>query len=262
MRDISERKQASDAIARVNASLEERVQQRTAQLQTANEELQAFSFSVSHDLRTPLTSIAGFSGLLRRDLGLDPSAQRTRHYLERIAAGVMQMSELTDALLQLAQLKQVRLQWSRVDLSAMAQTVLEGYRAAEPERVAELDVQPGLAVVCDANLMRQVFQQLLGNAWKFSARQAKTRIMFKSVAGSDGEVVYGVQDNGVGFDMAYSDKLFGSFQRLHALEEFAGAGMGLVTVQRIIARHGGRVWARSAPGQGAEFCFAVGTATA
>ena len=262
MRDITGRKQARDEVVRLNASLEERVQQRTAQLQAANEELQAFSFSVSHDLRTPLTSIAGFSGLLGRQTHSGPAAERTRHYLARIAAGVTQMGELIDALLKLAQLSQVTLQWSHVDLSAMAETVLKGFQAGEPDRAVQWDVQPGLVAEGDSRLLLQVIEQLLGNAWKFSNQQAQTRIAFSRVVSPDGEAVYVVQDNGVGFDMAYSSKLFGTFQRLHTPSEFAGAGMGLVTVQRIIARHGGRIWADSSPELGTRFCFTLGTALA
>lgn len=262
MRDITGRKQARDEVERFNASLEERVQQRTAQLQAANEELQAFSFSVSHDLRTPLTSIAGFSGLLARQADSGPTPERTRHYLARIAAGVTQMGELIDALLKLAQLSQVKLQWSNVDLSAMANTVLNSYQAGEPGRVVQMDVEPGLIAAGDPDLLRQVLDQLLGNAWKFSNQQAQTRIAFRRELRADEGAVYVVEDNGVGFDMAYSSKLFGSFQRLHTPAEFSGAGMGLVTVQRIITRHGGRVWGESSPGLGTSFYFTLGTAPA
>jgi PAS domain S-box-containing protein len=262
IRDITDRKQAQEEVARLQAGLEGRVQQRTAQLQTANEELQAFSFSVSHDLRTPLTSIAGFSGLLRRQLASDQAAERTRHYLDRIAAGVAQMSELIDALLKLAQLSQVKLQWSSVNLSDMVDAVLHRITEAEPGRAAHLDVQRGVVAECDARLILQVLEHLVGNSWKFSRQQAQTRIAFTRVVNPEGEAVYVVQDNGAGFDMAYSSKLFSSFQRLHTVEEFDGAGMGLVTVQRIITRHGGRVWAEASPAQGARFCFTLGTATA
>jgi PAS domain S-box-containing protein len=259
MRDITERKQARDEVVRLHASLEERVQQRTAQLLVANEQLQAFAFSVSHDLRTPLTSIAGFSGLLARQTHSGPAAERTRHYVARIAAGVTQMGELIDALLKLARLSHVKLQWADVDLSAMAETVLNGYQAGEPGRVVQIDVEPGLVAAGDAQLLRQVLDQLLGNAWKFSNQHVHGRIAFRREVGADKEAVYVVEDNGVGFDMAYSSKLFGSFQRLHTPAEFSGAGMGLVTVQRIITRHGGRVWGESSPGVGARFFFTLGT---
>lgn len=262
MRDITERKQARDEVMRLNASLEERVQKRTAQLQASNEELQAFSYSVSHDLRTPLSSIAGFSGLLGKEIGAGEAGERARHYLARIGAGVVQMSELIDALLKLAQLSRTSLHWDSVDLSTMAQTILNGYQEREPGRVAQLDIQPGLVAQGDPQLLRQVVENLLGNAWKFCRQQTPTRIAFRRESGPDGEAVYAVQDNGAGFDMAYSDKLFGAFQRLHTMAEFTGSGIGLATVQRIIARHGGRVWGESSPGHGATFRFTLGTPTA
>jgi light-regulated signal transduction histidine kinase (bacteriophytochrome) len=229
------------------------------QLQTANEELQAFSFSISHDLRTPLTSVAGFSGLLRRQLASDGSAEYARHCLDRIAAGVTQMSELIDALLKLAQISQVKLHWNSVNLSTMAMTVLRRFQAVEPDRVLKLDIQPDVVAQCDERLMLQVFEHLLGNALKFSSKQERTCIAFSLLVNEQGEAVYVVQDKGAGFEMAYSSKLFGSFQRLHTPQEYAGAGMGLVTVQRIITHHGGRVWAESSPGRGARFSFTLGT---
>ena len=262
MRDISERKQARDEIVRLNASLEERVQQRTAQLEAANAELQAFAFSVSHDLRTPLTTIAGFSGMLGRHVGADKADERARHYLTRIGAGVTQMSELIDSLLKLAQLSQLSLQWSQVDLSDIAQSVLNRCQAGEPGLTVEINIQPGLVASGDSLLLHQVLENLLGNAWKFSRQQAQARIAFKRETSPYGEAVYVVQDHGVGFDMAYSAKLFSNFQRLHTEAEYAGAGLGLVTVRRIITRHGGKVWGESSPGQGARFCFTLGLAPA
>ncbi len=256
--EIAERKRVQDEVLRLNVELEERVQQRTAQLQAANQELEAFSYSVSHDLRTPLSAIAGFSNLLGRELGASAASERSTHYLSRIRAGVSQMGELINALLSLAQLSRTDLRRERVDLSALAQTVLNGYREREPGRVVQMDIQPDLVVEGDPRLLQQVLDNLLGNAWKFSAKQARSEITFGHEKDSADETAYFVRDNGAGFDMAYSEKLFGAFQRLHTAAEFAGTGIGLATVHRIVMRHGGRVWAESAPGRGATFYFTLG----
>jgi len=254
--DISARKQAQEDVERLNDGLEERVRQRTDQLQVANQELEAFSYSASHDLRTPLSAIDGYSSLLGKDLGAGAS-ERSKHYLSRIRAGVAQMGELIDALLSLAQVSRSSLSWDAVDLSAMAQTVLDGYCEREPQRKVELAIQPGLLATGDYRLLQQVLDNLLGNAWKFSSQAAQTSIGF-SRSSTGAEVVYTVQDQGAGFDMAYADKLFGAFQRLHTAAEFAGTGIGLATVHRIITRHGGRIWAESRPGAGASVHFTLG----
>lgn len=264
--DIRDRKRAHEEILRLNASLEERVQQRTAQLEFSNQQLEAFSYSVSHDLRSPLSVIGGFSNLLEKTMAKagpgDPHAERSLHYLARIRAGVGQMSELIDAMLSLAQVSRSSLLWQPVDLSALAEALLISCQEREPDRATQLRVEPGLLAQGDPRLLKQVLDNLLGNAWKFSAGRDCTEITVGHEKSSTGESVFFVRDKGAGFDMAYAEKLFGVFQRLHTADEFAGTGVGLATVQRIVARHGGRVWAESAAGQGATFYFTLGVAPA
>ena len=263
--DIRERRQAREDILLLNASLEDRVQQRTAQLKFANEQLEAFSYSVSHDLRSPLSSINGFSSLLAKSItsqGAAPMSERSQHYLARIRAGAEQMGELIDAMLSLAQVSRSSLAWETVDLSATAHALLCALQEREPGRASCLEVEPGLMVKGDLRLLRQVLFNILGNAWKFSARKACTHITLGRMTGPQGEEVFFVRDHGAGFDMAYVAKLFGAFQRLHTAAEFAGTGIGLATVQRIVARHGGRVWADSVQGEGATFYFTLGAEAA
>jgi len=260
VRARQERKRAQQDVLRFNASLEDRVQQRTAQLEFANKELEAFSYSVSHDLRSPLSSVDGFSNLLGRELAAGAATERSRHYLARIRAGVVQMGELINALLSLAQVSRTSLRWDPVDLSAMADGIFSALREREPEREVLLDIQPKLLARGDPHLLQQVLANLLGNAWKFSEKQPQTLISFRRESASDAQDVYAVGDNGAGFDMTYSDKLFGAFQRLHSVAEFSGTGVGLATVYRIITRHGGKVWATSKPGHGATFYFTLGSA--
>ena len=222
-------------------------------LRTSNRELEAFSYSVSHDLRAPLSAIGGFSQALAQRLEgqLD---ERSRHYVARVLAGVDRMAQLIDALLSLSNVVRTPLVHTSVDLSAIARETLDGLRMAAPGRQVEAVVQDGLKASGDARLVRVLFDNLLGNAWKFTTHQAAARIEVGMAP--DGE--FFVRDNGVGFDMAHAGKLFGPFQRLHSEAEFPGTGIGLATVQRIVARHQGRIRAESRPGEGATFWFTLG----
>ncbi len=225
-----------------------------AALRLSNQELEAFSYSVSHDLRSPLTTIDGFSRLLGKRLGSQPD-DRIQRYLERIQAGIGQMGQLIEGMLSLAQFSRQSMQHEHIDLSAMSEEILGRLKSKEPEREVSLQVQPGLQLHGDSRLIRAVMENLLGNAWKFSGRKHKTEITV-------GQLVPGgeffVRDSGAGFDMAYVGKLFGTFQRLHDAAEYAGTGIGLATVARIIARHGGSIRAEAVPDQGATFFFTLG----
>jgi PAS domain S-box-containing protein len=225
-------------------------------LRISNEELEAFSYSVSHDLRSPLNTIDGFSRLLSKQIDGEAS-EKARHYLSRIHAGVAQMGQLIEDLLSLAQVSRAQLRQEPIDLGAMASEVLENLRAATPERTVHIAVESGLNAVGDARLVRVVLENLIGNAWKFSSHREAAAITVGCVPGTASAPVFFVRDNGAGFDMAYADKLFRAFQRLHTAAEFPGTGIGLATVNRVIGRHGGRLWAESAPDQGATFFFTL-----
>ena len=255
--DINQQRKAQTEVLQLNAELETRVQLRTAQLEAVNRELEAFSYSVSHDLRSPLNTINGFGQMLQKS-NADRLTDKGKHYLTRIRAGTQQMAELIDGLLALAKLNRNALRPEVVDLSAIAQRVEQECREREPERAVALHVQPGLTVRGDATLLLLVMQNLLSNAWKYTSKQADARIDVGSQTTTGGEAIYFVRDNGAGFDMAHADKLFGAFQRLHAPSDFAGTGVGLANVKRVIERHGGQVWAEGRLQEGATFFFTIG----
>ncbi|MGV3494958.1 MAG: PAS domain-containing protein [Ramlibacter sp.] len=222
-------------------------------LRLANEQLEAFSYSVSHDLQSPLQRIASFGRLLQQELQGAPRG-KAQHFLDRILANADTMAQLIEGLLALAQVSQVQLIRAPVNLSEMASEILMRLQAEQPQRSVRWRVAPGLTVLGDLRLMRSVLENLLGNAWKFTAQREDAQI---EVGASAERGEYFVRDNGVGFDMAYADRLFGTFQRLHADDEFPGTGIGLATVARAISRQGGRIWARAAPGEGATFFFTL-----
>jgi len=241
---------------RVYAELEQRVQERTRQLEAANGELEAFSYSVSHDLRGPLRSIDGFARLLRDNLPsqLTPPAAG---YFERIVTATRQMSDIIDDLLELARITKAAIQRETINLSRLATEILNRLREEEPGRDATVSIETNLMAQGDPGLLRVVMENLLGNAWKYSSAKAQTRIEIGRIAAAGGGDAFFVRDHGAGFDMAHAGKLFAPFQRMHRPDQFPGTGVGLATVQRIIQRHGGRIWAEAAENQGATFYFTL-----
>lgn len=254
--DISVRKVAELTLRNLNQELEARVRLRTAELEASNRELEAFSYSVSHDLRSPLRAIDGFARIVEQELEgrIEPNV---RTYLERIRKATERMAELIDALIQLATLTRQPLRKETFDLSELARQIIDQLTAEEPDRKVEFEITQGLVVTADRGLMHVMLENLLRNAWKFTARQPKARIVFRAER-TAGRRVFCVEDNGAGFDMEHAGNLFRPFHRLHAPEDFPGTGIGLATVQRIVQRHEGTIRAESRPGDGARFLFSLG----
>ncbi|MBI2910029.1 MAG: PAS domain S-box protein [Chloroflexi bacterium] len=251
LHDITERHAAERKILELYADLERRARG----LEALNKELEAFTYSVSHDLRTPLRAMDGFSQALLDDYATNLD-ERGKDYLQRVRRASQRMGQLIDDLLQLSRVTRAEMHASRVDLSALATEVAEDLKKTQPERQVEFAITPGLVARGDARLLRIVLENLMGNAWKFTSKHPSARIEFGATE-QGGETAYFVRDDGCGFDMAFVDKMFGAFQRLHGIDEFGGTGIGLATVQRIITRHGGRVWAEGALEKGATVYFTL-----
>ena len=255
--DVTQHMEQQESARRVQEGLEKRVAQRTQQLSVTNEELEAFSYSVSHDLRAPLSNIGGFLGLLQENFA-DQLGPTGSEYVQQIASNAERMNGLIGDLLQLARVNQGGLLRAQVDLTQMVEEILSGLAAQDPGRQVKIVLPNPTYADCDPGLMRAALVNLLSNAWKFTGRVDHPRIQFGCfVRGTF--PVYFVRDNGAGFDMKHSDRMFGAFQRFHREAEFPGTGIGLATVKRVIGRHGGQVWAESAPGLGATFYFTLDT---
>ncbi len=259
---LIELRDAEEELRSLNAELERRVERRTAELKDAVEALEAFNSAVSHDLRQPLHTVSGFVGLVRSDAE-EHLDENHRDFLDRATAGLKRMGRMMDDLLRLSRLGRVKLRRSTVSLDDIAVPIVEELRRSAPERDVEIIIEPGLEVFADEGMLSVLLQNLIGNAWKFSGNRDQARIEIGAVSpgtdGARGEVAFFVRDNGAGFDMSQAERLFQPFQRLHSQDEFSGTGIGLATVARIVRRHGGTIWAKSAPEQGAAFYFTLGS---
>lgn len=251
IRDVTQRREAESRVQKLTLELRERA----LQLETSVNELESFSYSVSHDLRAPLRSIDGFSLALLEDYA-DQLSVEGRNYLERIRKAAQRMAQLIDDLLGFSRVTRAPLQHKLVDLSVLTRSIAEDLKETQPERPVTFLIEADLTAEGDPQLLRIMLENLIGNAWKFTSKRTDAQIQIGGQV-DDEDRIFFVRDNGAGFDMAFVDKLFGAFQRLHAMTEFPGTGIGLATVQRIIHRHGGRIWAEGAEDRGATFFFTL-----
>jgi signal transduction histidine kinase/DNA-binding response OmpR family regulator len=261
--EITERKQVELALRqaeqqakRFNAELERRVAARTSQLEATNNEMKSFAYSVSHDLRAPLRAISGFTDILMEESEAELN-EDSRHYLQRIRAAARRMDQLIEDILKLSHVSRDDIHATAVNLGNLAQAIVAELQQRDPDRVVAVTIDKNCVAQADSRLLQIALENLLENAWKFTGTTTDAKVEFGCSVAPSGELVYYVRDNGVGFDAAYSDKLFGVFQRLHAEDKFPGTGIGLATVQRIVHRHGGRIWAEAAVDQGATFFFTL-----
>jgi light-regulated signal transduction histidine kinase (bacteriophytochrome) len=254
--DITEKKHAMEEIKKLNVELEERVLKRTGELTAANLELEAFSYSVAHDLRAPLRGTSGFAQILLEEYNEKLDA-RGKDYLQRICLSSQRMGQLIDDLLSLSRLARDKMLQNRVDMTRLAESIAAELKKAQPERHVDFAIAQGIEATGDENLIRIILLNLLNNSWKFTSKHSNARITF-GMDEKNGEKIYWVRDDGVGFDMKYVDTLFGVFKRLHSVDEFQGTGIGLAIVQRIIRRHGGRIWVNGEVEKGATFYFTLG----